>query len=107
MERPADVVPARTPRKAREGYCIVRYDGDRPGVPAHLRARLVVQGVEFDTGKEIEVTAVGADCFRQAAFPGTATIVDGTPKPWSPVRPVHASGSRTRMDFSTPFTRPG
>jgi len=92
--------------RARDGYCIVQYDGNKPGVPAHLRAKFTVQGQEFVTGETREIPAMGAGAIRASAFPGTVTIIDGTPVAYVPVRPIHQAEQGRSRSFSDAFTPP-
>lgn len=87
------------------GYCIAVYDGSGKGVPSHLAKRFTVQGMDFDSGVETEITDTGASCAMAAAFPGTLKIVAGTPKPWEPTRAIHRVAASERADQGSPFHR--
>lgn len=103
--------------RAREGYCVVEYVADPKG-PAHLAKRFTTQGVDFDSGVPKEVTATGATAFllgaplhsserdKDGKPKSTGRVIDGTPAPWAPTRPVHRAGSRQMADLASPFSPP-
>lgn len=92
--------------RARSGYCIVQYDGGKPGVPEHLRKKFVVQGQEFVTGESREIPAMGAGALKASAFPGTVTILDGEPVDYVPVRPIHQAEKGKMRMLTDAFTPP-
>lgn len=68
------------------GYCTVVYDGR--GQPEHLAGVYRFKGVEFESGKEIEVDAARAGHLLATAPPGSVKLVSGTPIPWEPGTPL-------------------
>lgn len=102
----AAVAAAVTPRKARDGYCIVVYDGTKQP-HGHLRGKLVVCGKEFASGEEYEVTGNGAACLLNAAPPDTVRVIDGKVGTWSPKPPADVARTRELLDLANPFLPSG
>lgn len=93
--------------RARQGYCIVSYDGNQPGVPTHLRAGFNLQGRQFDTGERMEIPATAAFCLKRDAHPSAkVTIYDGEPVKWEAIRAIHRAQQQRTMDFTDAFSPP-
>jgi len=101
----AAVKAAVTPRKAKDGYCIVVYDGSKVQAE-HLRARFSLMHQEFVTGEEREIPALFAGALLASAPQGTVKVLDGKPKEWNPKPPAEVTRERELADLANPWLAP-
>lgn len=101
----AAVKAAVSPRKAKDGYCIVVYDGSKVQAE-HLRGRFSLMHQEFATGEEREIPALFAGALLASAPKDSVKVLAGEPKPWNPKPPAEVARERELADLANPWLAP-